>query len=133
MDAVTLALLKALGGGSGGSGLPSTGSASVGDVLSLDSNKDPQWAAPSGGGGVLVVNVTEPEAGLHVCDKTAGEIMVACKTGIVVFVETSESEEYVMVCTSAFLADGEYVFKPGTVNFGYVASSSTGYPTYDDR
>lgn len=116
-----------------GSGLPSTEAASAGDVLSLDDNKDPKWAAPNGGGGVLVVNVTEPEADLHVCDKTAGEMLEACKTGIVVFVETSEGEEIVSVCTSANLSDGEYWFKPGTANYTYVASSSTGYPTYDDR
>lgn len=87
----------------------------------------------SSGGGVLVVNVTEPEADLHVCDKTAGEILAACKTGIVVFVETSEDEETVRVCTSASLSGGEYTFKPGTANYSYGASSSTGYPTYDDR
>ena len=87
----------------------------------------------SSGGGVLVVNVTEPEADLHVCDKTAGEILAACKTGIVVFVETSGGEEHVSVCTSASLSGGEHVFKPGTANYIYVASSSTDYPTYDDR
>lgn len=73
MDAVILALLKALGGGSGGSGLPSTDSASAGDVLSLDDNKDPQWAAPSGGGGVLVVHATLGDAELTL-DKTWQEI-----------------------------------------------------------
>lgn len=30
--------------------LPSTGSASVGDVLTLDEDKEPVWSAPSGGG-----------------------------------------------------------------------------------
>ena len=107
MDMNTLAFIKALGGNGGGGG--------------------------SSSGGVLVVNVTEPETDLHVCDKTAGEILAACKTGIVVFVETYEGEENVMVCTSAYWADGEYSFKPGTANYSYVASSSTDYPTYDDR
>ena len=87
----------------------------------------------SSGGGVLVVNVTEPEADLYVCDKTAGEMLAACKTGIVVFVETGESEEKVAVCTSASLDDMGYLFKRGTANYGYSASSSTDYPTYDDR
>lgn len=73
MDAITLALLKALGGGGGGSGLPPTGPASAGDVLSLDSNKDPQWAAPSGGGGVLVVGATFTETTMTL-NKTWQEI-----------------------------------------------------------
>ena len=98
-----IALIKAFGGGGGSSG------------------------------GVLVVNVTEPEADLHVCDKTAGEMLAACKTGIVVFVETGESEESVAVCTSASLDDMGYLFKRGTANYSYAASSSTDYPTYDDR
>lgn len=33
-------------------GLPDPTSASAGDVLTLDSNKDPAWVAPSGGGGL---------------------------------------------------------------------------------
>lgn len=32
-------------------GLPDTSEASAGDVLSLDSDKEPVWSAPSGGGG----------------------------------------------------------------------------------
>lgn len=55
----------------GGSSLPSTETASAGDVLSLDDNKEPQWAAPSGsGGGVLVVHEDEDGA----LDKTWQEI-----------------------------------------------------------
>lgn len=34
----------------GAGGLPDPTSASAGDVLTLDSNKDPAWVAPSGGG-----------------------------------------------------------------------------------
>lgn len=34
----------------GAGGLPDPTSASAGDVLTLDSNKDPAWAAPGGGG-----------------------------------------------------------------------------------
>ena len=34
----------------GAGGLPDPASASAGDVLTLDSNKDPAWVAPSGGG-----------------------------------------------------------------------------------
>lgn len=109
MDLVTLAMAAALGGGNSGGG------------------------GGGGSSGALVVNVTEPEADLHVCDKTAGEILAACKTGIVVFIETYEGEETVSVCTFASLSDGEYTFKPGVANYGYSASSSTDYPTYDDR
>ena len=36
----------------GAGGLPDPTSASAGDVLTLDSNKDPAWIAPSGGGGI---------------------------------------------------------------------------------
>lgn len=38
--------------------LPATTSASAGDVLALDSNKDPAWVAPSGGGGMSVHTYT---------------------------------------------------------------------------
>ena len=60
----------------GGSSLPSTETASAGDVLSLDDNKEPQWAAPSGGGGgVLVVNMVYDEVkGNDYTDKTWKEI-----------------------------------------------------------
>lgn len=39
-------------------GLPDPASASAGDVLTLDSNKDPAWVAPSGGGSHTTVSVT---------------------------------------------------------------------------
>ena len=38
------------GGNAGGSGLPDPTSASAGDVLTLDNNKDAVWQTPSGGG-----------------------------------------------------------------------------------
>ena len=40
------------GGNAGGSGLPDPTSATAGDVLTLDSNKDAVWQTPSGGGTV---------------------------------------------------------------------------------
>lgn len=46
------------GGNAGGSGLPDPTSASAGDVLTLDSNKDAVWQAPSGGGGVTAHKYT---------------------------------------------------------------------------
>ena len=42
----------------GAGGLPDPASASAGDVLTLDSNKDPAWVAPSGGGGRTTVSIT---------------------------------------------------------------------------
>lgn len=70
----------------GGSSLPSTETASAGDVLSLDDNKDPQWAAPSGsGGGALVVNLTIDNSRNATADKTAAEIWAAAQSGVVVF------------------------------------------------
>lgn len=57
MDAVTLAMIKGLGGSGGGG---------------------------SSGGGVLVVNVTETDTG-NVCDKTAAEMYQAFQDGLVKF------------------------------------------------
>lgn len=138
MDLVTLAVANALGGnGGGGSSLPTNpaqdGTYNLQNTVSSGTSTLSWASGGSSGGGVLVVNVTEPEADLHVCDKTAGDMLAACKTGIVVFVETYEGEENVMVCTSANFSGGEYSFKPGVANYSYVASSSAGYPTYDDR
>lgn len=62
--------------------LPSTTSASVGDVLSLDSDKEPVWSAPSGGGSPLVVNITKSNDD-YVMDKTYSEIIGA--SGFVIF------------------------------------------------
>lgn len=45
-------------------GLPDTSEASAGDVLSLDSDKEPVWSAPSGGGGgggvIFTIDVEHP-------------------------------------------------------------------------
>ena len=43
-------IADAISSGGGAGGLPSTEEASVGDVLSLDEDKKPTWAAPTGGG-----------------------------------------------------------------------------------
>lgn len=76
--------------GGGGSSLPSTETASAGDVLSLDDNKEPQWAAPSGsGGGVLVVHETVSGT-THTLDKTAGEIINSLPC---VYIDTVEEGE----------------------------------------
>lgn len=67
----------------GGSSLPSTETASAGDVLSLDDNKKPQWATPSGGGGVLYVTASQDRA----LDKNFEEIQTALDGGKVVMLK----------------------------------------------
>lgn len=47
-------LLKEIADNKGG-GLPDYSEASEGDVLSIDSNGDPAWAPPSGGGNNIVI------------------------------------------------------------------------------
>lgn len=121
MDAVTLALLKALGGGSG---LPSTGSASVGDVLSLDNNKTPQWAAPSGGGGVLVVHDVE-----GTLDKTWQEIWDAAGTGPA-YILTIDSGERDCELITAVLANAHRLSTASGVF--YAAESANDYPVMSE-
>ena len=48
-------IADAISSGGGAGGLPSTEEASVGDVLSLDEDKKPTWAAPNGGDGVVIL------------------------------------------------------------------------------
>ena len=133
MDAVTLALLKALGGGSGGSGLPSTDSASAGDVLTLNNSKDPQWATPSGsGGGVLVVHATFGDAEITL-DKTWQEIYDADYAvvhlnftgrsyGQLINID-NDGEEYTVSFATISTT-------PTTDVLTFTASSANGYPVY---
>lgn len=51
-------LTKVESGTSWADPLPSTAAASAGNVLTLDSNKVPGWAAPSGGGGATTTHYT---------------------------------------------------------------------------
>lgn len=128
MDAITLALLKALGGGSGGSGLPPTGSASAGDVLSLDDNKKPQWSAPSSGGGVLVVNVTW-DGDTGTLDKTWQEINDAAFT----VVDVSQEIEWKSFAQVTRTVSDDYSVAVYNADQGdyylFRADSATGYPT----
>lgn len=129
MDAITLALIKALGGGGGGSGLPPTGPASAGDVLSLDSNKDPQWATPSGGGGVLVVNVTT-SGNTMTLDKTWQEIH---DSSVPVFgiVRADVGDVGWAFCADIFEDEGDFVVTCvfGTQSRDFTAASANGYPS----
>lgn len=122
--------------GGGGSSLPSTETASAGDVLSLDENKEPQWTAPSGGGGVLVVNVTETESEtnyIYTCDKTAGEILSALEEKVVIFKYESG---YFESCVGGGPYLGGYKFvRGGTSSSGdvqFTALALTDYPYYED-
>lgn len=67
------------------SGLPDSSEASQGDVLTIGSS-GPEWDAPSGGGDVFVVTLTEVEGYLWQSDKTASEIVNAAKADKLVLV-----------------------------------------------
>lgn len=55
--------------------LPDTSSASAGDVLGLDNDKNPVWTTPSSGGGMLEVTATPDEqTGIITLNKTWKEI-----------------------------------------------------------
>ena len=134
MDAVTLALLKALYGGSGGSGLPSTEAASAGDVLTLDNSKDPQWAAPSGGGGALKIGVTVTQSGdetTYTLDKTWKQIVDAVNGGIIPYIcidlIDGSTGVHVLIEYSVVETDYRVVF-----NAVYSTTSETGYPSFTE-
>lgn len=108
----------------GGSSLPSTETASAGDVLSLDENKESQWATPSGGG-VLVAHWDYDNDTL---DKTWQEIHDAdC-----VVITTDDGTRYFVISVQNF--EGEYNVVsydfPSSSLIGFVASSASGYPVY---
>lgn len=111
--------------GGGGSSLPSTETASAGDVLSLDDNKEPQWAAPSGsGGGVLVVHDVD-----GTLDKTwqeiadAGFAILSIEKDIGITCRINHSDGY-NVTFAMFLPNGSGFDDP----IGYTTSTASGYP-----
>lgn len=115
----------------GGSSLPSTETASAGDVLSLDDNKKPQWAAPSGGG-VLVVH----EAFGGTLDKTWQEINDA---GISILFVNDGHRKHVAYFASVYAKSPSwevvyaYVESDGTIYTStYTTDSADGYPVYVD-
>lgn len=118
--------LNEIAKGGGGSSLPSTETASAGDVLSLDDNKEPQWATPSGGGGVLAVHSVD-----GTLDKTWQEIVNAMASGGAANVFVSNEEILgVQVITNAYYnpEEGErhYIVKIGMVT--YTSTTANGYP-----
>lgn len=63
-------IAEAISGGGSGGGLPDTTEASAGDVLSLDEDKKPTWAAPSGGGEAVILKLNSSFNGLLFEDDT---------------------------------------------------------------
>ena len=61
--------------------LPSTTSASAGDVLSLNNNKEAVWATTSSGGERFIVTLTLTSESGGVADKTNAEIAEAFENG----------------------------------------------------
>ena len=123
----------------GGSSLPSTETASAGDVLSLDDNKDPQWAPPSGsGGGVLVVNMIWNDGGtIATLDKTWNEINSA---GFNVALESDGGFDNYYTCSSIYTnpMDGtkqiDYIGNAGggaLTAMTFTAATASDYPTYN--
>lgn len=117
--------------GGGGSSLPSTETASAGDVLSLDDNKDPQWVAPSGGGGVLVVHDVN-----GTLDKTWQEIHDALSNGTIVVVslpavqaEYPTNLYYISGVEKEGVAYNIY-FSYDSENPAMTATSANGYPEW---
>lgn len=118
-------------GSGGGSSFPSTETASAGDVLSLDDNKDPQWAAPSGGGGVLVVTDTD-----GTLNKTFKEINDAFNNGCLIIVlydgaywyqsAPIDTENLYMAFKRLLLAATDNIYYIPTRE--YVAESVNDYP-----
>ena len=132
-DPISFAMGAKSSGGGGSSGLPAVTAEDNGDVLTV---VDGAWgkAAPSGGGGVLAVNVTEdPDTpDLYVCDKTAGEMYAA---DIIVLVydfgngygKKSTILEFRFINT---LVEDAYIFEDYNGN-AFVAKSASDYPTCD--
>lgn len=117
-------------GEAGGSGLPSTDAASAGDVLSLDNSKDPQWSAPSSGGGVLVVNMSYSEdLETITADKTASEMWSAAQSGIILAKSAFTGMTRIELVTTAEYSDETgYIFAVGS-NYSLYASAGTDYPS----
>lgn len=85
---------EAAEGGGGGGGIPAPENPSDGDVLTYSST-DSAWvaAAPSGGGGSIMIVNAAPVGSALVLDKTYNEIKTAMAAGTIVIVSTAFSDE----------------------------------------
>lgn len=101
------------GQGQGGGGLPDYSEASEGDVLSIDSNGDPAWAASSGGGGGGVVMVTTTSANGSTwtnANLTAVDIANALEQGQLPVLHATIGGSVVMLAYFTNFQDGGAIF-----------------------
>ena len=113
------------------SGIPAPASPSDGDVLTYDSTTS-SWGAeaPSGGGGVFFVGESLDEINnKQVLNKTAGEIIAAAETSVVIL----KSLLYGQVNTMFFYlkehtVDRGYVFDFGVEDGPYICNTLNDYP-----
>lgn len=120
----------------GGGGLPDPTGASVGDVLTIGSD-GPEWAAPAGGGGLVVGGTWSVVDGAPylTLNKTALELRTAVYAGIspilVVEVDENVSESYQIIAnfgTMRYVGGADYSFSIGFGFEYYVASADNAYP-----
>lgn len=110
------------GGGGGGSGLPAVTAADNGDVLTVVNGA---WdkAASSGGGGVLVVNVTD-----GTCDKTWQEIHDAFASTGAVF----SLDDTLTACTEVGFSSRAQKYYVEVAGNDYFATTASDYPVLDE-
>ena len=106
----------------------------TGDVVtSAKLNHMEDGIAAAGGGGVLVVNVTESEvegSTVSTCDKTAGEMAAALEAGgLILRGDAGGGAYFYMGITQARVDPAGYTFIPIDEQFGvFTATSASEYP-----
>lgn len=117
-------------------GLPDTTGATAGDVLTIGSD-GPEWAAPAGGGGLVVGGTWSVVDGAPylTLNKTALELRTAVYAGIspilVVEVDENVSDSYQIIAnfgTMRYVGGADYSFSIGFGFEYYVASADNAYP-----
>lgn len=85
-----------------GGGLPKVTAEDAGKVLTVDSNGDPAWNTPSGGGGAFVVTITD-----GVINASYNDIIAAAATSPVFLLQSFSDESLIsyLTRTVAFLED----------------------------
>lgn len=107
--------------------LPDTTGASVGDVLGLDSDKNPAWITPSSGGGVLVVTDTD-----GTLNKTWQEINDADFAVILAYRSDIGATVRMPVELCPSVVGYEVICAFQGASILYAAESASGYPTLDE-